>query len=48
MGKHFPDGPVLFTLIASLIAVGVLALAFDCSGDNRERKQQGHNTQVTV
>lgn len=46
MGKHFPDGPVLLTLIVSLVAVGALALAVDCGDDNQRREQLGLNTQV--
>lgn len=48
MGKHFPDRPVLFVLIAVLTAGGLLSLAFDRGGDNQEREQQGYDTQVTV
>jgi hypothetical protein len=48
MGKHFPDGPVLFTLIAILTVAGLVSLAFDRGGDNQERERQGQTTQIVV
>jgi len=48
MGKHFFDRLIISPLLAILTAAGVLSLAFGGGGDNQERKQQGHNAQVTV